>query len=138
VDSENQKPDLDFMEVPVMGAVTEGAPIEITKMIRYMRLPIELCREKRVYMLEIKGNFFTSELIGNGDYVVVESVSKFDDNQIVLISIDKKNVTLRRISREKNKLTLHPPSPEIKEKTVDESEIRILGVVIGVIRNYLE
>ena len=33
-------------------------------------------------MLEVKGNFFEGELIGDGDFVIIESKSSFEDNQI--------------------------------------------------------
>ena len=138
VESEEKNTDTDFIEVPVMGLLTEGAPIETSRMIEYFRLPVQLCKERRVYMLEVKGDFFSNELIGDGDYVIIESTSKFDDNQIVLISIDKKNVTMRRTTKDKNNLVLHPPNPNTKEKTVEESDIRILGVVVGVFRNYIK
>jgi len=138
VESEERKTDLDFVEVPVMGVVTEGAPIETSRMIEYFRLPTQLCKERRVYMLEVKGQFYTGELIGDGDYVVIESKSKFNDGQIVLLTLDKKNVSMRRVSRKKDKLVLHSPCPSIKQKEVNESDARILGVVIGVFRNYLK
>ncbi|MBU1626611.1 transcriptional repressor LexA, partial [bacterium] len=138
VDTEEKSPDIEFVEVPVMGIITEGSPIETSRMIEYYRLPVQLCKERRVYMLEVKGDFYSNELIGDGDYVVIESKSKFDDNQIVLLNLDKKNVTIRKITRKKDKLFLHSPNPKIDEKTMDESEIRVLGVVIGVFRNYLK
>jgi len=138
VESEEKAPDNDFIEVPVMGIVTEGAPIETSRMIEYFRLPTQICNERRVYMLEVKGDFYTGELIGDSDYVVIESTTKFDNDQIILISFDKKNVTMRRITKRNGKLILHPSNPEIEQKIVDESEIRILGVVVGVIRNYIK
>jgi repressor LexA len=138
VESENKNPELDLMEVPVMGTVTEGAPIETSRMIEYFKLPVQLRKERRVYMLEVKGDFYSGELIGDGDYVVIESTSKFDEGQLLLLSFDKKNVTMRRVSKTKGKIIIHPSNPKMEQKKLDESEIRILGIVIGVIRNYLK
>ena len=128
----------DFTEVPVMGTVTEGAPIESTKMIEYIKIPDKLSKGRRVYMLEVKGDFFQDLLIGSGDLVAIESKSEVDDGKIALIRLDKRNVTLRRISKKKGKIIIHPANHEMEEKVVEESGVKILGIVIGIIRDYLE
>jgi repressor LexA len=135
---ERKSEETDVSEVPVMGSVSEGKPIESTKMIEYMRLPENLSKSRRVYMLEVVGDFFKDILIGNGDYVVIESKNEFKNDQIVLIRLDKKNITLRKVSKEGSKILIHPLNLYMKENIVDELEIKILGVVLGVIREYLD
>ena len=136
VDTKEDKPDI--TEIPIMGTFTEGAPIETVNMIEYIRLPERLSRGKRVYILEVKGDFFTGELIGDGDLVVIESKSEIEDGRIALIHLGKRNVTLRRVTRDRNKFILHSPGAGILEKKVDVTVVKILGVLIGVMRDYLE
>ncbi|MBU1628419.1 transcriptional repressor LexA [bacterium] len=124
-------------EIPVMGSLTEGKPIESTEMIEYLRLPEKFSKGRRVYLLKVVGNFFSEMLIGDGDYVVIESKTDFMDGQIALIRLDKRNITLRKVSMEGGKIKIHPLNLEREEKFVDEPEVIILGVVIGVIRDYL-
>jgi repressor LexA len=135
---ERKPEETDAFEVPVMGTVTEGKPIESINMIEYMRLPEKLSKGRRVYMLEVVGNFFKDLLIGNGDYIVIESKNEFKDGQIVLVRLDKKNITLRKVSKEGGKILIHPLNLYMDGKIVDGSEIKILGIVLGVIRDYLE
>jgi repressor LexA len=106
-------------------------------MIEYMKLPEKVTKGRRVYLLEVKGDFFQDEFITNGDYVVIESTNKFKDGQIALVRLSENNVTLRRVTREKGQMILHPLNSDTKPKTADENNVKILGVVIAVFRNYL-
>jgi len=130
--------EIDPLEIPVMGIVSENNPIETTKMIEYMRLPDRITHGRRVYMLEVKGKAYEGEKISSGDYVIIESTARFKSDQIALIRLDKNNTTLRRIWKDKGKIKLALKNPDIKTMVFDESEIKILGVVVGVFRCFVD
>jgi len=129
----------EFTEVPVMGTVREGAPIESVNMIEYHRLPDKFSKGSRIYMLEVKGDFFEGMLIRNGDLVVIESKSELQNGeQLALVRLDKRNVTLRRVSKNQDKVIIHSLSSGFENHTLDMSSVKFLGIIIGIIRDYLD
>ena len=135
---EEEKSDIDPFEVPVMGIVSEGNPIETSGMIEYMRLPDKVAKGRRVYMLKAKNDCFENEKFLKGDYVIIESTSNYKSGQIILTRLGKNNTTLRRITKKKDKITFHAPNPNSESIEAEESKIKILGVVIGIFRSFVE
>jgi repressor LexA len=129
-----EKNSSDRIETPCMGTISEGNPIGTTGMIEYMNLPDRLVKGKRVFMLRVNGNDFECENIENKDYLVIESTTQYKNYNLVLLTLDPHNTTIRRITKERNIITLSFPDPKIKSIEFADQEIKILGVVIGVFR----
>ncbi|MBU1626665.1 transcriptional repressor LexA, partial [bacterium] len=128
----------DRIEIPCMGLISEGNPIETPGSIEYMKLPDKMTKGRRVFMLKAKGKAYEGEKIINGDYLIIESTTTFKNFNLVLISNDPQNTTLRRITKEKGKINLYLANPAVKKEVLDESEVKIMGVVIGVFRSLVE
>ncbi len=115
IDKESEDPDI--FETPVLGILTDSKPIETDGTIEYLKLPEKFSKRKRIYLLKIKGDSFKDVSIEDGDYIVIESKDKAEDGQLALISLENNNVTLKKITNHK--------------------DMKIHGLVIGVIRDYL-
>jgi repressor LexA len=135
---EDEKGDQDRLETPCMGMLSEGNPVGTTGMIEYMKMPDKLVKGKRVFMLKVSGNAYESENIENRDYLIIESTTTYKNFNLVLLTLDPHNTTIRRITKERGKVTLALANPNVKPVVLDESEVKILGVVIGVFRCLVE
>ena len=132
------EPEKDDREIPVIGCLSENAPIENYEMVKFMKMPEEISLKKYTYILKVKGDFLSGEKIWNGDYIIIESKDEANDDEQVLIRLEKKHVTLRRILKENKKFILQPTNPEMKTLVVKETDVKILGVMIGVFRYCFE
>jgi repressor LexA len=77
------------------------------------------------------------EQIRDGDYVIVEDRKTARDGEMVIALLQGENVTLKKIFREGGgKVRLQPANSRMKPIFVDQDEVRVQGVVIGVLRKY--
>ena len=120
-----------------MGYLAENSPIAVTDIVRFLRMPEEITKGRHTYIISVKGDFLSGENISDGDYLIIESRNDIVDGEIALILLDRNHVTLRRISKEGEKLVLQPTKECLQTDIVEEKSVKILGAVIGVFRNYL-
>ena len=75
--------------------------------------------------------------IMNGDVVLIRSPPYPSDGDIVAAQLDGNEVTLKRFFRKSPELiVLHPENSDMEDIIVTpETEFRILGVAVGLMRN---
>ena len=76
------------------------------------------------------------EHIQDGDYVVIEQREEARNGETVIALIDGESSTLKKFYREGNKIRLQPANPDLAPLYVDEAQLQIQGVVVGVMRKY--
>jgi repressor LexA len=128
------------VHLPLLGRVAAGRPIEAVRTPETIAVPEEMVgrRAGEVYSLLVQGDSMIDEQIRDGDYVIVESRQTARDGEMVISLFDKDNsVTLKRLYREPGgRVRLQPANPSIPPIVVDAKDVRIQGVVIGVLRKY--
>lgn len=126
----------DFDELPMLGRIAAGKPIEAIEdhqLVNFSRL---LGGPNR-YVLQVKGHSMIDEGIRNGDLVVIESVSSARKNQIVVALIDNENATLKRIQfPRKDVVRLIPENKNMQPKEYAADRVTIQGVLVGQVRTY--
>jgi hypothetical protein len=74
------------------------------------------------------------EGIHNGDHIIVESRADADDGQTVVAEIDG-SVTVKKLYRAPGgQVRLQPANPELLPLIVRGDNVRIIGVVVGILR----
>ena len=58
------------------------------------------------------------------------------NGETIIALINEDNATLKKIYRERNKIRLQPANPDLSPLYVDETQLKIQGIVIGIIRKY--
>jgi repressor LexA len=126
------------VEAPVLGYISDSERIETKSDLLFMRLPEKMLESQHVYVLTVKGNFIANEGIFDGDFVIIESRNFADNGDIALIILDaEKNIaTLRKILKMNEQMILLAPNPNSKEIIVKEDQIKVQGIVRGLIRDY--
>jgi repressor LexA len=128
--------DSNVIETPILGSIAAGTPIEAVEESRTIGIPVELLKGRHTYVLKVKGDSMINEHILDGDYAVVESRSYADNGEIAVVLLEKENVTLKKVYRERGYLRLQPANPNMEPMIVKDDEVRIQGVVIGIIRKF--
>lgn len=125
----------DFVKVPLIGNIAAGQPIlAIEEYEDYYSLPKNLfSKTGKLFMLTVEGSSMIEAGILDGDRIIVRQQNTAENGQIVAALIDGESATVKRFYFEKGKVRLHPENSTMND--FYPNDIRILGIVIGLIRN---
>ncbi|MFN8096183.1 MAG: transcriptional repressor LexA [Vicinamibacteria bacterium] len=125
------------VELPLLGRVAAGSPIEAITSMETIFVPENMVGRQETYVLQVKGDSMIEEQIRDGDYVIVENRQSARDGEMVIALLDGENATLKKLYREGGgRVRLQPANAALSPIYVDQSRLRIQGVVIGVLRKY--
>jgi len=124
----------DVAEIPLMGIISAGGPIEAIRNPEPIEVPKSLLSKTgKHYALKVSGVSMIEEGIFDGDIIIVKDQPTIENGEKAVAYLPEKNeVTLKRIYREKNRIRLQPANKEIKP--FYEKNVEIQGKVIGVLR----
>ena len=136
--------DLRANKVPLVGTIAAGEPIpvpapevwDITAGSETIEVPEDLTQGKEnVYALKVKGTSMIDALINDGDIVLMQSASTVEDGEMAAVWLkEEKEVTLKKVHRERNRIRLQPANSQMKPIYTGPDNVEIQGKVIGVIR----
>lgn len=134
VENEYLNDDNKTIEVPLLGKITAGNPIEaIENPDNYFSLPASLVpKNKSVFTLNVSGDSMINAGIFDGDIVIVEKSNTANNGEIVVAMTDENEVTLKTFYKEKDHIRLQPQNSTMDPIIVPTCEI--LGKVAGVFR----
>jgi repressor LexA len=126
------------IELPLLGAVAAGLPIEAIPDTETVAVPPDLVRRQREnYVLRVEGNSMIEEQIRDGDYIVVQAQQTAEDGEMVVALVGGEAATVKKLYREAGgRIRLQPANPTMDPIIVDARNVRIQGIVVGVIRRY--
>lgn len=124
------------VELPLLGYVAAGAPIEAIASAESIAVPEDLVGKRDTYVLRVRGDSMIDEQIRDGDFVIVEDRKTADNGEMVIALLRGSDVTLKKFYRENGRVRLQPANPAMQPLIVDAQQVQIQGVVIGVMRKY--
>lgn len=124
------------LEIPLQGYVAAGAPIEAVVSPETVCVPEELVGRRATYALRVRGDSMHEEQIRDGDIVIVESRQTAQNGETVIALVDGNDVTLKKLYQEGRRVRLQPANENVAPIVVDASQVRVQGVVVGVMRKY--
>ena len=124
------------LELPMLGYVAAGAPIEAVTNNETIAVPENFAGKRDSYVLRVKGDSMIDEQIRDGDFVIIEDRKTVDNGEMVIALVSGQDVTLKKFYRENGRIRLQPANPAMQPIMVDQDQIQIQGVVVGVMRKY--
>ena len=124
------------VELPLLGFVAAGAPIEAVSGNETIAVPEAIAGKRDSYVLRVKGDSMIDEQIRDGDYVIVEDRKSADNGEMVIALLSGADVTLKKFYRENGRVRLQPANPAMQPIFADPEQIQVQGVVVGVMRKY--
>jgi repressor LexA len=126
------------LELPLLGAVAAGLPIEAIVDNESIAVPPDMVRRRKDnYVLRVEGNSMIEEQIRDGDYIVVQAQENAEDGEMVVALVGGDAATVKKLYREPgDRIRLQPANPSMSAIVADARDVRIQGVVVGVIRRY--
>jgi repressor LexA len=126
----------DVIDIPLLGTVAAGQPYQAFPVKETLGVPTTLWGGKSVFALRVRGNSMIDEGIHNGDYLIVEPRPAAENGQTVVAEIDGA-VTVKKFYRQADgQVRLQPANPEMLPLVVHGENVRIIGVVAGIVRKF--
>ncbi len=124
-------------EIPLLGVVAAGQPIEAILSYETVRVPRDMIGRERTFALRVRGDSMINEQIRDGDLIIIESRDTAENGQTVVALIDGSDATVKRFHQGRNHVRLEAANPSYEPIFVKPADrVRIQGIVIGVIRKY--
>jgi repressor LexA len=124
------------VELPLLGHVAAGMPIEAIAGNESISVPEDFVGKRDTYVLRVRGDSMIDEQIRDGDYVIVEDRKAAENGETVVALLSGSDVTLKKFYRENGHVRLQPANPSMRPLVVQADEVQVQGVVIGVMRKY--
>jgi repressor LexA len=124
------------LELPLLGYVAAGVPIEAVAGSETIAVPEDLAGKRDMYVLRVKGDSMIDEQIRDGDFVIVEDRKTAENGEMVIALVGGSDVTLKKIYLENGRVRLQPANPAVRPLVYSADEVQVQGVVVGVMRKY--
>jgi repressor LexA len=124
------------VELPLLGYVAAGMPIEAVAGSETLAVPEEMVGRRDTYALRVRGSSMIDEQIRDGDFVIVEDRKTAENGEMVIALLGGADVTLKKFYRENGQVRLQPANPTMAPIVVAAEHVQIQGVVVGVLRRY--
>jgi len=126
------------VELPLMGAVAAGLPIEAIRDNETVSVPDDfLHRTGSHYVLRVRGDSMIDEQIRDGDYIVVNARPTAENGEMVVALVDGDSATVKKLYREPGgRVRLQPANPAMEPMVYPSDRVMVQGVVVGVLRRY--
>jgi len=126
------------IELPLLGSVAAGMPIEAMEANETFCVPETMVgRGGNHYVLRVRGNSMVDEHIRDGDFVVVNERARADNGEMVIALIHGTSATVKKYYRERDgRIRLQPANETMQPIYVHENDVKIQGIVVGVMRRY--
>ena len=127
--------------VTLVGFVAAGEPILAVENVQdyYMFSPAILrgASENEVFMLEVRGESMIDAGINDGDMIIVHNGIGTQNGDIVVARVRSDTATVKRLFiNADGTVRLQPENKTMPPIIVDQSEVEIIGKLIGLYRKY--
>jgi repressor LexA len=136
--SELLKGEAGSVELPVMGRIAAGTPIEAIQHASHnVAVPAAmLASAARHFALEVKGDSMVNAGINNGDVVVIQEQATAQNGDIVVALIEGEEATLKTFRRRGTTIALEAANPAYETRLYQDHQVRVQGKLVGLIRTY--
>lgn len=123
----------ELVEIPLLGQVSAGLPIEACPQSGHIRVPTRMVR-RNTYALRVRGDSMIDCNIFDGDVIIIERQESAENGETAVVMINDQEVTLKKLYIEKSGVRLQPANETMPPIFLKNSDIQVLGLVMGVVR----
>lgn len=117
---------IERLEIPLLGIITAGQPIERVEQNECVKVPANMVR-KNTYALRVTGHSMVDDNIQDGDIIIVEKREWAENGQSVVALINGEQVTLKKFYIEADGIRLQPANPEMEAIRLKNEEVQVLA-----------
>lgn len=124
----------DICELPVVGQVAAGVPIEAIELRQeQLSLPLDYFPERPTYLLRVKGDSMINAGIHDGDLIAIKKSGHAREGAIIVARVNNE-VTVKRLRIGTHYVSLLPENDAYQPICVAPADLVVEGVFVGVVR----
>ena len=124
-----------LLEIPLVGRVMAGKPVEVFEDRESILVPPMLLRAGTHFAMEVRGDSMIDDGIREGDLVIVQQ-QVAPNNGDTVVAVVQGEATIKRFYRRGSIVELRPANAQMTALQVDAQAVEVKGVVAGLIRKY--
>ncbi|WP_395673530.1 transcriptional repressor LexA, partial [Phenylobacterium sp.] len=127
----------DTRELPILGKIAAGTPIEAIQQERE-RIPVPetILGAGEHFVLEIAGDSMINAGILDGDFVVIRKTDSANSGDIVVALVNGEEATLKRLRKKGASIALEAANPAYETRIFGPDQVSVQGRLVGLIRRY--
>ena len=127
----------DSTEIPVLGKIAAGTPIEaIQNEVDRIPLPENLEKNGEYFGLKVQGDSMIEAGINEGDTVIIKKTNVADNGKIIVALIDDHEAMLKRIRRKGKTIALESANRNYETKIFGPDRVKVQGILVSLYRNF--
>jgi repressor LexA len=127
----------DARELPVLGRIAAGTPIEAIQHERdRVVVPESMLGAGEHFVLEVQGDSMIDAGIYDGDQVIIRRGSTANSGEIVVALVMGEEATLKRLRRKGASVALEAANPAYETRIFGPDQVQVQGKLVGLIRRY--
>ncbi|MEQ6917122.1 transcriptional repressor LexA [Halomonas aquatica] len=123
----------DLTEIPLLGRVSAGMPIEACPEVGSIHVPTSMVR-RNTYALRVRGDSMVDCNIFDGDVIIIERSESAENGETAVVMINDQEVTLKKLYIEKSGVRLQPANEHMAPIYLSNDDVQVIGLVMGVVR----
>ena len=132
-----QRKTVNSLELPLLGQVAAGTPIEAVETQDTLTVPVDLVRRPNTaFALRVKGQSMVEEGILDGDYIVVEQRQTAQSGETVVAMVNGEATVKKFFPERGGRVRLQPANVQMEPIIARGKDVEIRGVVVAVLRKY--
>lgn len=131
------------LELPLLGKVAAGLPLESFDHDEYVDVPASLVRNPgKTFALKVSGSSMIEDGIHDGDILLVQKQTTASNGEIVVATVDNESTVKRFFLRENadsasgKVIELKPANAAMKSMWYPPQVVKIQGIVVGLVRKF--
>ena len=125
------------IEIPLCGKIAAGTPIEaISNVEKMIKVPKDIIGNSECFALEVSGDSMIEAGILDKDVAIIEKKTIANEGNIVVALIHNEEATLKIFTNNQKNIILKPANENYDIQTYNPNEVKIQGILVGLIRKY--
>ena len=126
------------VEVPFIGKLRAGLPIETFPQVLMIPIPPQMIpTEGEHYLLQIEGDALMEELMLEGDFLLVQPRSHFEEGEMVIVLVDGHTTFVKRVYSDTSYLRFESQNSQVQPLILRKDHVQIQGAVVCLLRHYI-
>jgi repressor LexA len=122
-------------DLPLVGRVMAGKPVEIFEHQETIQIPPWLLRGGTHFVMEVRGDSMIDDGIREGDMVIVQQ-QVAPNNGDTVVAVVSGEATIKRFFQRGAMVELRPANAHMAPLQVPAQDVEVKGVVAGLMRKY--
>lgn len=131
------------LEIPLLGKVAAGLPLESFDHDEYVDVPASLVRNPgKTFALKVSGSSMIEDGIHDGDILLVQKQATASNGEIVVASVENESTVKRFFVKDHEDgasgkvVELRPANAAMKSMWYPPQVVKIQGIVVGLVRKF--